>query len=81
MSFPSQTKIKCFSDSTIAKGMTVARTKASGIVKNVIATNKLEYLVNELKNVKFSIFVDGVNRYKKYGFVFDIFQKKKHQFK
>ncbi|CAH0551034.1 unnamed protein product [Brassicogethes aeneus] len=49
---------KCFSDSAIAKSMSVARTKATGIVKNFIARNEFENLVQDLKTSKFSLLVD-----------------------
>ena len=47
-----------FQDSNTAKAMHVNRTKATGIVKNVIGMSYKEELAQTLKEVKFSILCD-----------------------
>lgn len=48
----------CFKDSKIAKNMSLKRTKATAITKNVIGYCQKEELVSYLKTVKFSILTD-----------------------
>lgn len=49
---------KSFQDSEIAKNITVGRTKATAITKNVISHCHNNEIVNFLKNQKFSIIID-----------------------
>lgn len=53
---------EAFSDSNIAKGLNIGRTKATAITKNVIGKCYHEDLASKLKKYKFSI----INR-RKYG--------------
>ncbi|CAH2006701.1 unnamed protein product [Acanthoscelides obtectus] len=47
-----------FLDSKIAQGMQMGRTKATGVIKHVLAKSHFEELIEELKAKKFSILVD-----------------------
>lgn len=47
-----------FHDSEIVKSVTLGKTKASGIIKNVISKSCIEELSCTLKRVKFSIIID-----------------------
>ncbi|CAH1968566.1 unnamed protein product [Acanthoscelides obtectus] len=47
-----------FPDSKIAQGMQMGRTKATGVIKHVLAKSHFEELIDELKAKKFSILVD-----------------------
>ena len=49
---------KCFTDSTIAKNMTLNRTKCTNIVKNVIANVESAETINNLRHLPFSVLVD-----------------------
>lgn len=48
----------CFPDSQIAQKMQMKKTKATAIIKNVIAVSEKEYLTRALKTNKFSILID-----------------------
>lgn len=49
---------KCFTDSAIAKDLTLNRTKCTSIVKNIIANVESTETINNLRHLPFSILVD-----------------------
>lgn len=48
----------CFPDSVIAKGITGGRTKATGIVLNILKAESFAQIINDLKLYPFSMIID-----------------------
>lgn len=66
-----------FHDSEILKSVTLGKTKAAGIIKNVISKSCIEDLSCTLKSEKFSVIIDESTdvdwKYKKFGCLCSLF--------
>ncbi|KAK3931257.1 Zinc finger protein 862 [Frankliniella fusca] len=52
----------CFKDSEVCQGMKLGRTKATGVVRTVLAAAEKDGLTDVLKKTKFSFYDEGVGR-------------------